>query len=354
MERLEFKRLDELLGTVPEESGVYRFFGNSEILYQRISKNLRKSAERWLKSLQGTADYSRHNNELISRTAYFDFESTDNLFSALLKHKESLLEFTPEYNHIIREYDDYVYLGVSLYQAPYFKICENTVDELIFLGPFRSRFDVYDILDAFSDLLKMPNCTVLPVPCERVKTGKCKSYCMGQGSVKRNFSDEVFDVYLKVNERVIDKLDMEYKYLFNDLQFNRAHEMKQKISQLKRFYERLKFFLISKKMNTSFQDDKSVYEIEQGLIKSIYHKKHKKKIVFALDTVESYKDNEFLAYDKKEFDERLILYNYIVKGQGVTTSEDNKGKAEIMKILNSFMKQSISEFNKLREKHWRL
>ena len=82
---------------------------------------------------------------ISSEIAYEEHES---LFAALVHQKKLESTSHPEFNSMIKPYEQYVYLGINFDEPAYIKIVEDTQENRFYIGPFKDRFFLFDLLDA--------------------------------------------------------------------------------------------------------------------------------------------------------------------------------------------------------------
>ncbi len=298
---IEFAKKDFKKQVIPEKSGIFIFSSEKEILFNGITVNLKAKISFFL--TKNPEDKTLF--QMISLTKTVSYEETKTIFDAFIEQKN--ITEIPEYNRIIKPFENYVYLGINFIKPPFFKVTQDTQDDLYYLGPFTDRFFLYDLLDTMGRLFQFPTCKDENFPCSRLKNKKCYGYCTKDPV-------EIFQVikhsYLKPDEGLIKMIKKEQDKLFDDLQFIKSDFMKKHLELIEKFYDLIKFLHVSKNLNIELTEKEKFCKIENGMLAEIIENDRSKFI----DRSEiEYRKNEFLAFDKIQFPERRIIYQHLKK-----------------------------------------
>ena len=192
---MEFAKKDFKEQNIPEQSGIFTFSDVKKKLYIGKTSNLKKSLNKIL-SLNPENEILF---KLVSLTKKVSFTEYPSLFFALIEEKKLLDKFMPEHNVLLKLHLDYVYLGIDFAIVPYFKVVENTQENLYYLGPFRDRFFLYDLLDTMGELFQFPVCEDEKYPCQRLKNKKCYGWCVKDNT---EIGKVIVNSYLQVNKKL--------------------------------------------------------------------------------------------------------------------------------------------------------
>ncbi|MBN2461249.1 MAG: hypothetical protein JXB60_06540 [Candidatus Cloacimonetes bacterium] len=247
---------------------------------------------------------------MLSLSEKVKFIATGNLFRALLLEKQILLDVTPEFNSLVRFYNDYVYLNIEFTAPPFFGISDDTAGNKQYLGPFRNRFFLHDFLATMADLWRYPLCPDGNYPCSRYKSKTCRGFCLEN---RKDFFHIVEYSYLQENKELLQKLHNQRRRLFDDLQFDRAELLQKQIEVIERYYRMIFFLHIAKNLDMEYSDSEGEYSIHRGIITWI--SVGGKDMEFPCPAP-SYRDNEYLAIDKSCLDEMWIVFEYLLPTQG--------------------------------------
>ena len=318
---IEFSKKDHKNQKIPESSGVFIFSDSHKDLYVGKASDLSKTINNFLtKNLENKIIF-----RMISLTKTIFYEETSTLFDALAKEKFLLNKINPEFNQQIETYEDYVYLGIDFNRVPFFNVTANTQNNLYYIGPFQDRFFLFDLIDTFGSVFGYPACEDENYPCIRLKEEKCFGWCVEEN---REIQKVIRKSYLQPNKKVIDEIKKKQEKLFDDLQFRKAEILKRQEEKILKYYELIKFFHVTKRLNTTFSENENTFEIKNGMLLKV--SKDGKQTYFPEVGIE-FRDNEYLAQEKNQYAERLIIYQYLKKNK--------------LEKINEIFKKSVLKMN---------
>ena len=322
---MKFAKKDFKEQNIPEQSGIFIFSDAKKKLYIGKTSNLKKS----LNNILSLNPENEILFKLVSLTKKVSFTEYPSLFFALVEEKKLLDKFLPEYNILLKPHLDYVYLAIGFAIVPYFKVVENTQENMYYLGPFRDRFFLYDLLDTMGEFFQFPVCEDEKYPCQRLKNKKCYGWCVKDNT---ETGKVIVDSYLQVNKKLTVELKAKKEELSKDLQFVKVEQMKKQMVMIEKFYDRIKFLHTTKNLDLEITTDKSSSSIKNGMITAI---KDGSIFVHFPEISPQYRENELLAFDKEQLSERWIIYSHLQKNR--------------KKYLDKIYKNSVSEMiNKLQ------
>lgn len=288
---------------LPEAKATFYFTDGKNVIFAGLTSNLyvrinrlfeQKKEDEKVKELWDKAE------DLI-----FDLRLSD--IDSLVWYKSLIKSFTPYFNDYINLWENYTYLAIDWSNAPYLSIKENTQSDLLYIGPFRSRFFLSDVFSVLNKYLKLPLCPENPRICDLKDTDKCISTCT-KGDLEL-LKTLIRKYYLSANNDLADRLMKEYEKFHNDLQFIKAEEVKIEAKLVLKYYRFLNFLNQTKEINKTLEVDNRVYFIEDGLLAEV---SDKDSIDFrSINRKIPYRDNEMLAVNKNQLDERWIVFNFI-------------------------------------------
>ncbi len=319
---MEFAKKDFKKQNIPEQSGIFIFSDAEKKLYIGKTSNLKKS----LNNILSLNPENEILFKLVSLTKKISFTGYSSLFPALVEEKKLLDKFLPEYNMLLKPHLDYVYLGIDFATVPYFKVVENTQVNLYYLGPFRDRFFLYDLLDTMGELFQFPVCEDEKYPCQRVKDNKCYGWCLKDNT---EIGKVIVDSYLQVNKKLTVELKAKKEELSKVLQFIKVEKLKKQIAMIEKFYNQIKFLHTTKYLDMELNIEETLITINKGMITAI---KEGSTFFHFPDISPQYRDNELLAFDKEQLSERWIIYSHLQKNR--------------KKYLDKIYKNSVSEMIK--------
>ncbi|NLO43644.1 MAG: hypothetical protein GX106_01595 [Candidatus Cloacimonetes bacterium] len=250
--------------------------------------------------------------EMMQRANFLSYETLESSFAALILHKCFVSDNAPEYQNRIVPWENYVYLGIDSHRFPFVSIEEHTNGDWQYIGPFRSRFFLAEMMDTISRILKLPHCETGSYPCDKFDRDVCRGWCLALNPSKESKSVHDLDkldsllkeAWMHPNNGVLEMLQKERDSYFNDLEFIKADLLNDEIELLSDYRDWLNFLYVAKDLN--FENDDLLIRngqlLEARLGSRYYH--------FPADSPE-YRPNETLALPLSKCDEMKIIYDYI-------------------------------------------
>jgi len=301
---------------IPDENGFYVFRKDEIVVYAGKSANLQLTINQLL------AVTEKPQSEVQETSNSISWDVMDNMFQALLTEKRFLQE-NPDYQPPFRVHDIYKYMGVDFHKVPYFKFEDATLEDHYYLGPFPSRFFLFDFLDSMTQQFRFPFCESDNYPCNKMSDKLCKGYCLEDNPV---LAEVLRNNYMRIPQENISKLKDEVTALSDELEFEKASVIEERLAILNKFYDYLKFLHVTKKLELELEENGTKYIFQKGILAKVIN--GDKEMVYPVPTME-YRDLEHLAVDKSELAERRIIYNFL--------------KDKFPDKMNEWYKQSCTE-----------
>ncbi|HUX96029.1 MAG TPA: excinuclease ABC subunit UvrC [Bacteroidales bacterium] len=244
---LHQERFKNILSLLPSKPGIYQFYDSSgTILYIGKAKNLKKRVASYF-----TKNQSGKTEVLLRRTKDIRHIVVDNESDALLLENNLIKKHQPRYNILLK--DDKTFPWICIKKEPFPRIfsTRNTIrDGSVYFGPYTSGLMVKTLLDLIRQIYKLRTCS-LNLTDENIKSGKfkvcleyhlgnCKAPCIGlQDELKYDENIQEIKAILKGNiSSVIEHLKSQMIDYSNELRFEEAHQIKEKIEILSHFRSR--------------------------------------------------------------------------------------------------------------------
>ena len=262
------------LTKIPASTGLFVYWKEEKPLFVHKSTNLQNSIKNYCEKETENQDilYLRKNFDKLT------WIETKNLFEALIAEKE--LQKNNPYQNVFNPYKDYVYLSINLEAAPHFKISDDTNSNNLFIGPFRKRFFLLDVFSSFAKVCNLPE--------------------IEENSTENSLETKklINQFVLKIHPNLINDLNRRMEKALKDLEFALHDEIKIYQNFLKKYYEYLDFFYQTKNINLNFEYKNKTYFIKNGNFENE-------------ENFSEYRENELLAINKEEFDQRIIIYQHL-------------------------------------------
>ncbi len=294
--------LEKKLELLPDNPGVYLWKDkDNEVIYVGKAKNLKNRVRSYLQ-----VHKDRKTKQLQKHIYDLDYIVVSSESNALILEATMIRKFSPRYNVMLK--DDKRYPFIKITNDPYPKI-EKTrsliKDGSTYYGPY-SRFpDIRRILSLLEWIFPLRNCNrkipknevLYDKACINYQLKKCLAPCIGKIS---------HEDYMKLVKNVKDFLQGKHYSLMNtlkedmqkaaeDLKFELAAELRDKIKVLEKFSEKQNMFFSDLKN----RDIIAVYREENiaavVVLKMVEGRVNNKEL-YPLKNVEDETDGALLAY----------------------------------------------------------
>lgn len=240
-------RFKKSLSLLPSKPGIYQFCDSAgTILYIGKAKNLKKRVGSYF-----TKNQSGKTEVLLRRTKDIRHIVVDNESDALLLENNLIKKHQPRYNILLK--DDKTFPWICIKKEPFPRIfsTRNIIrDGSVYYGPYTSTLMVKTLLDLIRQIYKLRTCS-LNLTDENIRTGKfkvcleyhlgnCKAPCVGlQDQFEYDENIQEIKAILKGNlSSVIERLKSQMTDFSNELKFEEAHQVKEKLEIMSHFRSR--------------------------------------------------------------------------------------------------------------------
>ena len=234
----------QILSFLPDKPGVYQFIDSAgKILYVGKAKSLRKRVSSYFSKNQ-----SGKTAVMLNRAADLKHIIVANESDALLLENNLIKRHQPRYNILLK--DDKTFPWICIKKEPFPRVfsTRNTIkDGSLYFGPYTSGLMVKTLIELIRPLFKIRTCSLYLTGknisagkfkvCLEYHLGNCKGPCIGLMG-EEEYDDNIIQVrnILKGNiATVIDHLKNLMALYSNELRFEEAQTVKEKIEILTRF-----------------------------------------------------------------------------------------------------------------------
>ncbi len=266
---------------LPKNPGIFYFSNALNALYVSLAGNLQGRIRFYLDKMQEDPRFIA----LKDTATEIHWEEMPDTFNALIWQKKLIKKLKPQLQAQIKPYEDYCYLALDFDGDIQVQIKEDTQGDLFYIGPFRDRFFLADLVKTFRQLFQM-------------EAGK-------------KFSKNLLiETYLRSGSTFLSILEKKRADLFNDIKFEDSEIMRKQIDLLSRFYQYMIFYYTARYINTVMEGEGTKIEILKGMVRSVETSKGVDE--FPVFTDMDFRDNEFLAVNKDTLDELWIVFFELV------------------------------------------
>ncbi len=314
------KHYKELLPLLPDQPGVYRFYGSdNEVLYVGKAKSLKKRVSNYFTgSVRG---HSHRTRVMVKNASRLEFTVTDTEADALLLENSLIKNYQPRYNVNLRDDKSYTYVVIKNEHFPrIFPTRKVYRDGSIYFGPYTSKTRIKVILELVKQLFPLRTCK-LPLKPDLIAEGKfkvcleyhiknCMGPCVGEETEEAyNAKIDAIRNILKGNFSPVRRyFEAEMQRLAEAMDFEAAQQLKIRLGALEDYQAK------SMVVNANIQDvdvfavsidEKNAYvnyvKIVNGAIINTFTQELERGIV----------EEEF-DDDGSEIDERASILSYVI------------------------------------------
>jgi len=241
--------IQEELKKLPDKPGVYIMKDeNGEIIYIGKAVVLKNRVRQYF---QSQANQSPKVQAMVARIKEFEYIVTDSELEALILECNLIKKHRPKFNILLKDDKNYPYIKVTMNEE-YPRILMTRKlekDGAKYFGPYSSAHAVRETIDLLRKLLPVKTCNkVLPRdigkgrPCLNYHIYQCIGPCLGDVNKEeyRNMMKDVCSFLGGRQEEIIKRLEQQMAAAAENLEFEKAARLRDKISSLKQISEKQK------------------------------------------------------------------------------------------------------------------
>ncbi len=242
--------LEQKLTAVPSLPGIYQFLNkNKKIIYIGKAKNLRNRVRSYFRSKVD----SPKTKALVEKIFDFEIIATENEIEALVLENNLIKKYKPRYNVNLKDDKTYPYIKVTKEPYPQIYYTRDIVkDGSKYFGPYTNVKQMKTSLRMLTKIFKIRSCTYFidddVIKKKKIKVcldyhiKKCDGPCEGLVSVEEynKMVKQVIKVLRGKTNELIDELKHEMQIASEQLKFEKAAELRDKIEQLSVYSSRQK------------------------------------------------------------------------------------------------------------------
>ena len=246
---MTFDELKEKAHALPLKPGVYIMQDKKNtVIYVGKAKALKNRVSQYFANL---ATHTEKTRAMVSQIDHFDVIVADSEFEALVLENSLIKRHQPRYNILLKDDKGYPYIRLTVKEEyPRFSLANKAAEDgARYFGPYGSRGNTQNIIDALRIALKLPSCNrKFPRdigkerPCLNYHMGQCDGYCrreMDQGRYREAIDQAVRLLEGKFQE-VGDELKAEMELAAEELRFEKAAELRDRYKAIELLGKRQK------------------------------------------------------------------------------------------------------------------
>ncbi len=241
--------IENSVKNLPANPGVYLMFDkNDEIIYVGKAKNLKNRVSSYFRK---NSSHTPKVCAMVENIVRFEYIIVSNEFEALVLECNLIKQHQPYYNILLKDDKAYPYIKITMNeQYPKIMLARKVLrDNAQYFGPYLNTKVVNETIDLVKTVFNVRSCNrVLPRdigkdrPCLNYQIGKCSAPCnnkISQLEYKANF-EKIINFLNGNHTDVIKKLEESMRQASENLQFEKAGRLRDKIETIKHIHDRQK------------------------------------------------------------------------------------------------------------------
>ncbi len=240
--------ITSILKILPDKSGVYLFCDvNKNIIYVGKAKKIKKRVSSYFKK---TISHPKL-RVMVNKIFDIKFILADNEYEALLLENNLIKKYQPRYNVLLKDDKTYPWICIPNEDFPrIFSTRKTNNKNATYFGPYSSVKNMMSILEILRELYPFRTCNLnlnkesiakkKYKPCLDYHLKKCKAPCVGlqtEEDYLNNIKQAICIIEGEIKE-VIKNLELAMHAYSKTMEFEKAHEIKNKIDTLKNYQAR--------------------------------------------------------------------------------------------------------------------
>ena len=246
---MTFDELKEKAHALPLKPGVYIMQdAKNVVIYVGKAKALKNRVSQYFANL---ASHTEKTRAMVSQIDHFGVIVADSEFEALVLENSLIKRHQPRYNILLKDDKGYPYIRLTVKEEyPKFSLANRAAEDgARYFGPYGSRGNTQNIIDALRVALRLPSCNKKfprdigkERPCLNYHMGQCDGYCrkdMDQSRYREAIDQAVRLLEGKFQE-VGDELKAEMELAAEELRFEKAAELRDRYKAIELLGKRQK------------------------------------------------------------------------------------------------------------------
>lgn len=241
--------LKEELKNLPDQPGVYLMHDKSDtVIYVGKAKILKNRVRQYFRE---SSNHTPKVRAMMSHVEYFEYIVTDSEVEALVLECNLIKKYRPKYNILLKDDKQYPYLKVTInHEYPaIFKTRMLKNDGAKYFGPYMGANTIKNMLDIIQKIFHPPTCSrKFPQdigkgrPCLNYHIKNCFAPCMGNVTAEeyRQVFYEICSFLEGDHKKLISELEEEMKKASDNMEFEKAAEIRDKIRSVRALGEKQK------------------------------------------------------------------------------------------------------------------
>lgn len=241
------------LKILPDKPGVY-IMKNSlgEVIYVGKAKVLKNRVRQYF---QNSKNHSEKVRAMVKNIAEFEYIVTDSEMEALILECNLIKKYSPRYNIALKDDKFYPFIKITTNEDfPRVYVTRNFAkDGNRYFGPYTNGTAVYEVMGLIKKLFPLRTCKKAIVEggeptraCLNYHINLCKAPCAGYISKAEYWEmiDEIINILNGTDTSIIKKLKLEMEKAAEELEFEKAAKIRDRILAIELISEKQKMFTV--------------------------------------------------------------------------------------------------------------
>ncbi len=241
------------LKILPDKPGVY-IMKNSlgEVIYVGKAKILKNRVRQYF---QNSKNHSEKVRAMVKNIAEFEYIVTDSEMEALILECNLIKKYSPRYNIALKDDKFYPFIKITTNEDfPRVYVTRNFAkDGNRYFGPYTNGTAVYEVMGLIKKLFPLRTCKKAIVEggeptraCLNYHINLCKAPCASYVSKAEYWEmiDEIINILNGTDTSIIKKLKLEMEKAAEELEFEKAAKIRDRILAIELISEKQKMFTV--------------------------------------------------------------------------------------------------------------
>ena len=245
-ERLPYLRKKSM--SLPLTPGVYLMKNKKgEIIYVGKAKALKNRVSTYFGSQN---NHSIKVRRMVENVEDFDYIMCDSEFEALVLECSLIKQHSPKYNILLKDDKGYHYIKITSNGWKNILAVKQRLDDgAEYIGPYTNSFGITNAVEEAKKIFLLPQCSkVFPRdynksrPCLNFHIGQCSAPCAGKITEKAHSEaiEQAIDFIINGSGKAVDALTEKMLEASENLEFEKAAKIRDKINAIKKITEKQK------------------------------------------------------------------------------------------------------------------
>lgn len=234
--------------SLPLTPGVYIMKNKKkEIIYVGKAKALKNRVSSYFGSQN---NHTAKVRKMVENVEDFDYILCDSEFEALVLECSLIKQHTPKYNILLKDDKGYHYIKITNNGWKNILAVKQKLDDgAEYIGPYTGSYGITNAVDSAKKIFRLPQCgKIFPRdykksrPCLNFYIGQCAAPCAGKTTEQEHSRaiEQAIEFIVNGSGKVIEELTARMNEASENLEFEKAAKLRDKINAIKKVTEKQK------------------------------------------------------------------------------------------------------------------